>query len=38
MAQLFTMVVQGLIVWNDFDLDPLDLLNSVSLGCYQGMK
>ncbi len=25
----------GLVVYNSWDLDPLDLLNSLALGCYQ---
>ncbi len=28
-------VMQGLVVWNNRDLEPLDLQNGLSLGCYQ---
>ena len=28
-------VIKGLVVSNNWDLEPLDLLNSVALGCYQ---
>ncbi len=27
--------IKGLVVCNHWDLDPLDLLNSLTLGCYQ---
>ncbi len=27
--------IKGLIVCNNWDLEPLDLLNGLSLGCYQ---
>ncbi len=28
-------VINGLVVFNDWDLEPLDLLNGLALGCYQ---
>ncbi len=27
--------IKGLVVWNNWDLEPLDLLNGLALGCYQ---
>ena len=27
--------IKWLVVCNDWDLEPLDLLNSLALGCYQ---
>ena len=27
--------MKGLVVCNDWDLEPLDLLNGLALGCYQ---
>ncbi len=27
--------IKGLFVCNDWDLEPLDLLNGLALGCYQ---
>ena len=27
--------IKGLVVCNSWDLEPLDLLNSLALGCYQ---
>ena len=27
--------IKGLVVYNDWDLEPLDLLNGLALGCYQ---
>ncbi len=27
--------IKGLVVWNNWVLEPLDLLNSLALGCYQ---
>ncbi len=27
--------IKGLVVCNDWDLEPLDLLNGQALGCYQ---
>ncbi len=27
--------IKGLVVYNSWDLEPLDLLNGLSLGCYQ---
>ena len=27
--------IKGLVVCNDLDLEPLDLLNGLALGCYQ---
>ncbi len=27
--------IKGLVVYNNWDLEPLDLLNSLTLGCYQ---
>ena len=27
--------MKGLVVCNNWDLDPLDLLNIIALGCYQ---
>ncbi len=26
--------IKGLVVYNHWDLDPLDLLNGLALGCY----
>ncbi len=28
-------VIKGLVVSNNWDLEPLDLLNGLALGCYQ---
>ena len=28
-------VIKGLVVCNEWDLEPLDLLNGLALGCYQ---
>ena len=28
-------VIKGLVVCNNWDLEPLDLLNGLALGCYQ---
>ena len=28
-------VIKGLVLCNNWDLEPLDLLNGPSLGCYQ---
>ena len=28
-------VIKGLVVRNSLDLEPLDLLNGLALGCYQ---
>ncbi len=27
--------IKGLVVCNNWDLEPLDLLNGLALGCYQ---
>ncbi len=27
--------IKGLVVFNNWDLEPLDLLNGLALGCYQ---
>ena len=27
--------IKGLVVFNSWDLEPLDLLNCLALGCYQ---
>ncbi len=27
--------IKGLVVYNSWDLEPLDLLNGLALGCYQ---
>ena len=27
--------IKGLVVFNSWDLEPLDLLNGLALGCYQ---
>ena len=27
--------IKGLVVFNSWDLDPLDLVNGLALGCYQ---
>ena len=27
--------IKELVVFNSFDLEPLDLLNNLALGCYQ---
>ena len=27
--------IKWLVICNDWDLEPLDLLNSLALGCYQ---
>ncbi len=27
--------IKGLVVCNEWDLEPLDLLNGLTLGCYQ---
>ena len=28
-------VIKGLVVYNSWDLEPLDLLNGLALACYQ---
>ncbi len=30
-------VTKELVVCNDWDLEPLDLLNGLALGCYTGL-
>ncbi len=29
------LAIKGLVVCNNWDLEPLDLLNGLALGCYQ---
>ncbi len=29
------LTIKGLVVCNSWDLEPLDLLNNLALGCYQ---
>ena len=29
------ITIKGLIVYNSWDLEPLDMLNGLGLGCYQ---
>ena len=29
------LAIKGLVVCNDWDLEPLDLLSGLELGCYQ---
>ena len=30
-----SLAIKGLVVRNNWDLEPLDLLNGLALGCYQ---